>query len=415
MNNNNVHVKISRRMFNDRHYDDMFDYSTRWTVYFGSAGSGKSYSLAQKLILKGLKEKRRLLVTRKYASTLRHSVFQLFKDVLTSFHLLGACKITETMLYIELPNGSEFIFMGLDEENKLLSIQDISDVWVEEATEASQDLLEQLSLRIRGKASNHQIHLSFNPVSKTNYLYNFIVLNPPSSLKVIHSTYKDNKFLPQSYIDSLEDLIRTSPRKAKVYVYGEWGVMGQLVFENNWFVDIVNVKEYLSKGYVPRFGGDFGFTLDPTSVVGTLYHQQKQEIVVFGELYQRGLTNPDLVELLKENKWDKQKFYFDSADPKSIEELRRMGIKAFSAIKGKDSIKQGVSFLERHKIIVDESCTNMINELQSYAYRKDKKTGLYYVDKYEGDDHAIDALRYAYSDVYRTGKINTIPKNRLGV
>lgn len=408
-------VKISRKMFNDKYYEDLFDYSTRWVVYFGSAGSGKSYSLAQKLILKGLKEKRRVLITRKYAITLRHSVFQLFKDVLTSFKLIGGCKITETMLYIELPNGTEFIFMGLDEENKLLSIQDISDVWVEEATEASKDLLEQLSLRMRGKAKHHQIHLSFNPVTKTNYLYDFVILNPPANMKLLHSTYKDNRFLPQSYIDSLEDLVRTNPRKAKVYVFGEWGTMGQLVFENNWKTDSVNVREYLDKGYQLRFGGDFGFTLDPTAIVATVYHEQRNEIVIFDEIYERGLTNPDLCGKLQEKKWDRQKFFFDSADPKSIEELRRMGIRAFSAIKGRDSIKQGIAFLERHKIIIDESCTNLINEFQGYSYKKDKKTGLYLVDKYEGDDHAIDALRYAYSDVYRTGKINSMPKWQLGV
>ena len=412
---NEFKIQITSRMFNKVYYPYLTDYSKRWNFYFGSAGSGKSVFIVQKLIIKALKEKRRVLMCRKTGATLRQSTYQLTKDTLKTFGLLEECKVTDTMLYIQLPNGSEFIFMGLDEEQKLLSIQDISDVFVEEATEASRDVLEQLSLRLRGTASNHQIHIAFNPVSKLNFMYDFMVVTPPKDHFILQTTYKDNTFLPQSYIDSLEDLYRTNPKKAKVFCDGEWGVTGQLVFENNWKVDKVDVREYLNKGYVAKFGGDFGFTLDPTAVIGTLYHQESETIVIFGELYEHGLTNPDLVDRLKEKKWDKQKFYFDSADPKSIEELRRMGIKAFSAIKGKDSIKQGVAFLNRHKIIVDQECTNIINEFNDYAYKKDKKTGLYIVDKYEGQDHAIDALRYAYSDIYRSGRIKSMPKWYLGV
>ena len=337
------------------------------------------------------------------------------KDILTDFNLIQDCKVLETNLSIELPNGSEFLMIGLDDEAKLLSIQDISDVWIEEATEASKDLLEQLSLRMRGKAKNHQIHISFNPVSKINFMYDFMVVNPPTDAVILQTTYRDNRFLPKDYVKALEDLYRTNPRKAKVYCDGEWGVMGMLVFENNWKVQPVNVKELLSKGYTARFGGDFGFTLDPTAVVGTLYHQEREEIHIFDELYQHGLTNPDLRDELAKKKWDRQKFFFDSADPKSIEELRRMGIRAFSAIKGKDSILQGVAFLNRHKIFIDPSCENLINEFNGYAYQKDKQTGMYKMDKYEGADHAIDALRYAYSDIYRSGKINSMPKWYLGV
>ena len=176
-----INVKINKNIFSDKFYPELFNYSSRWNVYYGGAGSGKSYFIAQKLIVKALKEERRTLVVRRFGTSLRNSVYQLFKDVLKDFGMSDDCRITDSMLSITLPNGSAFIFMGADDEEKLLSIQDISDVFYEEATEGSRDLLEQLSLRMRGKASNHQIHLAFNPIAKSNYLYQFVEENPPRS------------------------------------------------------------------------------------------------------------------------------------------------------------------------------------------------------------------------------------------
>lgn len=410
-----LNIKITTRMFNKVYLPYLKKYDTRWNVFFGSAGSGKSVFVVQKLIIKAMQEKRRTLVCRKVGSTIRQSTFQLFKDILATFQLLDKCKVTETMLYIELPNGSEFIFMGLDEEQKLLSIQDISDIFVEEATEGSKDLLEQLSLRMRGKASNHQIHLAFNPVSKSNYLYDFCTVNQPKSFFMLKTTYKDNEFLPKEYIEALEDLYRTNPKKATVYCDGNWGNMGQLVFESNWSVEPIDVLSLTRKGFVPRLGGDFGFTLDPTVVLLTFYDKNTETIYVPDYIYGRGLTNPDLANCIRLKHWERKEIPFDSSDPKSIEELRRLGIIAKSTTKGKDSIRQGITFLSRHKIIIDPLVKHLIEELNNYQYQKDKNTGIYLLDKYEGEDHCIDALRYAYADIYKKGKLGTMEKAKLGV
>lgn len=412
-----IQLNIDKRLFNDVYFPYLFDYSHRWNFYYGSAGSGKSMFIAQKLVIKALRTKRRILVVRRYGTTIRQSVFQLFKDVLAQFKIIDKCKILDSTFYILLPNGSEFIFMGADDEYKLLSIQDISDVFVEEATECSKDFLEQLNLRMRGKAPYPQIHLAFNPVSTTNFMYEFMEINSPADSFILKTTYKDNKFLSKDYVEALEDLRRTNPRKAKVFCDGEWGTTGMLVFEDNWDIKYFDYKQLLKDNphFEVRFGGDFGFSLDPTTIIATLYDKENETIYVFDELYQKGMTNPDIAEWVKSKNYHKQIIYFDSAEPKSITELNRLGIKARPSAKGKDSIKFGIAFLQRHKIIIHPNCKNLINELRDYQFKQDKQTGEYYPDKFEGLDHTIDALRYAYADYYKSSRIKTLSKVYLGL
>lgn len=411
-----IPFKISKRVFNDVYFPYLQDYTHRWNFYYGSAGSGKSVFIAQKLVLKALRHKRRVLVVRRYGTTIRQSVYQLFKDTLAQFQIIDECRVVDSTFYIELPNGSELIFMGADDEYKLLSIQDISDVFVEEATETSKDFLEQLNLRMRGTAPNPQIHLAFNPVSTLNFMYDFMEINPPKGAFKLKTTYKDNKFLTPDYVAALEDLRRTNPKKARVFCDGEWGVTGLLVFEDNWEIREFDFKHKLkTKGIAPRFGADFGFSLDPTTVVPTLYNKEAEEIWIWDEIYERGLTNPDLAEKLRQRGWHKQLIWFDSAEPKSITELNRLGIRAKGASKGRDSIKYGIAYLQRHKIYVHPRCVNLINELRDYQYEKDKQTGQYNMEKFAGADHAIDALRYAYSEYYNTARFKTMSKLYLGL
>jgi phage terminase large subunit len=411
-----INIQITKRMFNEVYLKELKNYSTRWNFYFGSAGSGKSVFIAQKLIIKLLSEQRRLLVARRYGITLRQSVYQLFKDILKDFKIDKHCKITDSLMYIQFPNGSEILFMGMDDEQKLLSIQDISDVFIEEAVETNKDILEQLSLRMRGRATNHQLHLAFNPISKLNFMYDFMVNNPPNNSMVLKTTYKDNKFLPKEYIDSLEDLYRTNPDKARVYCDGEWGTVGKLVFNNNNYeFKEFNLNDLIKNNYEVRLGCDFGFTLDPTALIATLYDSKNETIYVFDEMYEKGLTNRDIATIIKDKKYHKQLIYFDSAEPKSIVELNRMGIRAKPCKKGRDSISFGLNFLLRHKLIIHPKCNNLKFELLDYQFKKDKNTGLYHSDKFEGSDHLIDALRYAYSDIYTTARFRTFKKSLLGV
>jgi len=118
-----INLNISRNMFNDNTYNRLFDYSYRFEVLMGSAGSGKSYGIAQKMILKALRSKRKMMICRKYGTTIKNTVFPLFKTVLGKFKIIQYCDVSEYNKIIKLPNGSELIFQGLDEETKLLSLE----------------------------------------------------------------------------------------------------------------------------------------------------------------------------------------------------------------------------------------------------------------------------------------------------
>ena len=162
-------LQLSKRIFNDAFYPMLFDYSHRYEVYKGSAGSGKSHFISQKLIIKAINDdNRRILVCRRWGSTVRETVWQLIVEQLRFFKIDDMCQFNKTDRTIVLPNGSTFIFFGLDDETKLLSLQNISDVWVEEVFECSRDIVEQLSLRMRGNKKNQQIYLSFNPISSSS-------------------------------------------------------------------------------------------------------------------------------------------------------------------------------------------------------------------------------------------------------
>ena len=161
-----VFLTLKKELCVPNFYPLLFDYSHRWEFYCGSAGSGKSYSIAQKIITRCCAEPIRVLVCRRYATTLRNSCFALFKEVLSKWKITKYVKIKETDMSITFPNGSQIIMCGLDTEEKLLSLTNISCVWVEEAFEVEKEKVEQLNLRMRGQASNQQIFLSWNPISK---------------------------------------------------------------------------------------------------------------------------------------------------------------------------------------------------------------------------------------------------------
>lgn len=408
-------LNISKNIFNDSYYPLLFDYSHRWEVYRGSAGSGKSHFIAQKLILKALKNKRRVLACRRYAVTIKNSVFQLFEDALKNFKIYKYCNINKSDRTITLPNGSQILFVGLDDEAKLLSLQDISDIFIEEVYEATRDIVEQLDLRMRGKAPNQQIFMAFNPISSKHWLYDFCEINPPDSFYYHVSTYKDNKFLPKSYTDSLEEMLTRNPRKAQVFVKGEWGVLVDDLVLPNHRIETFDIQEILRNPKIEvRAGLDIGY-VDPTAVVLSLYNKETKTIYIINEYYKRGSTLDEIVQAIKDMDIVKQKIYCDSADPRAIAFFKNNGLRAEGAKKGKDSVKTGISFLQNHTIICHSSCKNIAAELENYVYLRDKATNQLIEDKTDHDySHSIDALRYAYSDIYNSFKVKS-KKLNLGI
>ncbi|HEL2438346.1 TPA: PBSX family phage terminase large subunit, partial [Streptococcus suis] len=185
--------------FNKHIYDKLYDYSTFTEVHYGGASSGKSHGVIQKVVFKACqdwKHPRKILFLRKVGATVYDSIFEDVKQCLDYFQILDKCKVNNSAYRIELPNGAQFIFKGLDNPEKIKSIKGISDVVMEEASEFTLDDYTQLTLRLRDKKHKmKQIFLMFNPVSKVNWVYNAFFVKKPKNTVVYQTTYKDNRFL----------------------------------------------------------------------------------------------------------------------------------------------------------------------------------------------------------------------------
>ena len=375
----------------------------------GSAGSAKSYFITQKLIVRACREKIKILVCRRTGTTIRNTCFSLFKEILTKWQLLPYVKIRETDFNIKFPNGSEIIFIGLDEETKLLSLNGIGVIFIEEVYEVPKAIVEQLNLRLRGSTPNQQIIMAFNPISRNHWLYDFCEVSPPSSFIFIHSTYKDNPFLNAAYVAQLEELYSRNPAKARIYCEGKWGVDAEGLVITNWREQEFDAMDLAATGLEHRAGLDIGWT-DPTAIIDTLYDKDNKTIYVFNEFYKSGCQLSEIAEAAKAMNLTKTKIYVDSAEPRSIQYFKQEGLAAYPCAKGKDSVKAGLMFLQDNLIIVHPTCRNFITELENFSYIKSKLTGEYTEDTTHEWSHAIDACRYAYSDIYVKSKLKSINK-----
>jgi len=409
-----VNLKLNKKLFVPKFFPLLFDYSHRWEFWVGSAGSGKSYTIAQRLIMRCCKEPIRVLVCRRYATTLRNSCFALFKEIISKWQLNQFVSIRETDMSITFANGSQIIMIGLDTEEKLLSLQNVSTVWCEEAYEIEQSKVEQLNLRMRGQAANQQLILSWNPISKNSWLYKFSVEEPPENSVFIHSTYKDNPFLNAEYVAALDEMETRNPAKYRVYGRGEWGVDVEGLVITNWRQEIFDELELAALGYEHRAGMDIGW-VDPSAIIDTLYDRENKTIYVFNEFYKSGCQLTDLAAAIGNMNLTKTKLYVDAAEPRSIQFFKSEGIRAEGCAKGKDSVKAGLMFLQDHLIIVHPRCQKFIIELENFSYIKSKQTGEYTEDTTHEWSHAIDACRYAYSDIYTNTKLKTLSKSALSL
>lgn len=409
-----IKLSIKKNQFSPKLFPFLLDYSHRWEFWCGSAGSGKSYTISQKLIIRCCNERIRVLVCRRYATTIRQTVFALFKEILEKWQLIEYVQINESDFRIRFPNQSEIIFSGLDEETKLLSLSNISCIFVEEAFEVPKDIIEQLNLRMRGNNPNQQIILAWNPISQSHWLYDFSVVNPPESSIFIHSTYRDNPFLNEEYVKSLEELYVRNPAKARIYCDGEWGNDPEGMVFKNWKVEDFDYLELSASGLEHRVGSDFGF-VDPSTIVASLWDKDNKIIYVYDEFYKKGCQLDDMYKAMIDMGLRKSRIYMDSAEPRSIDYFRRQGINAVPCIKGRDSVEARIAFLQNHLIIISPKCKNVINEFENFCFLKDKKTGSYSDKMDHTYSHTIDGLGYSYSDIYTKQRLRTLDKSILGL
>lgn len=409
-----INLNLKKSLFTPKAFPYIFDYSHRWEFWYGGAASSKSFSISQKLIIRCCREKITVAVCRRYGSTLRNSCFSLFKQILAQWKLTPYVKIKETDMTIEFPNGSKIIHLGLDDEQKLLSINNIGCFWIEEAFEVSKEIVEQINLRMRAKVENQQIIMSWNPISKNSWIYDFVEVKPPENSVKLHFTFKDNPFLSQAYIDAMEDMRVRNPAKARVYYYGEYGVNPEGLVITNWRCEDFDAMKLAAAGLEHRVGMDIGY-IDPSAVINTLYDRNNKTIYVFEEFYKRGCQLSDLSSAIKDMNIGKTKIFVDAAEPRTIQFFKNENINAVACKKGRDSVKAGLRFLQDNLIIVHPSCKDFIRELENFSYIKSKQTGEFTEDTTHEFSHAIDAARYAYSDIYTNTKLKTLDKSALGL
>lgn len=373
----------------------------RIQIYFGGSSSGKSFFLAQRSVIDVLSG-RNYLVVRAVARTLRSSCWNEIVKAINRMGLVEQFNIGKSEMTITCKvNGCQFLFAGLNDVERVKSITSaegvITDIWIEEATETERQDFKQLEKRLRGFSKHtKRLILSFNPIYKEHWIFKEFFGSwvdgktwyEDEGMSILKTTYRDNKFLPEEDRKALEN--ETDPYYKDVYSDGNWGVLGDVIFKNWRVEDLSELKKTADKSL---YGLDFGFSTDPAAGVKLVYQKAKKQIYILDELYERGLTNSQLAQILLP--WcNGLPIVCDSAEPKSIKELQNYHIRAMSAKKGPDSLGHGIQWLQGHEIIVDVECQNMKNELQLYQWRKDRDGNSMRVPE-DRDNHLIDALRYA--------------------
>ena len=253
----NIKLTIKKDIFNNV-YREYLDNEDRYLLFYGGGSSGKSYFIVQRYVYRLLKYKMNLLVVRQTGNTNRNSTFALFKQVISKWNLAKYFKINESDLRIKCINGNEIIFSGLDDSEKLKSVTfqsgELTDIWVEEATETEEADINQLKVRLRGGNSKKQTVLSFNPVSINHWIKKHFIDSKLAT--VIHTTYKDNKFISDEDKEVLEAFKDSDPYYYQVYCLGQWGVLGKTVFDSE------KVNDRISKLEKPIKTGFFIYDYD---------------------------------------------------------------------------------------------------------------------------------------------------------
>ena len=407
-------LKLNKNLFNDIYFEYLFNYSKKFEVYYGGAASGKSVFVAQKILVKALNDKRRVLILRKTMASQKESCWRLMLQLLSDWKIYGMCHINKSDMTIALPNGSLLLFKGLDDPEKIKSITDINDCWCEELTEFTAEDFDQLILRLRSTKPNTQFFVTFNPVSKANHCYKrwfapeAVVGDDTFILK---TTYKSNRFVPKDYIRNLEMMMITNPTYYKIYALGEFCTLDKLVF-NNWKVEEFDHTKL--KGEL-LCGLDFGYVNDLTAFSASILDEENKILYIFKEWCEKGKTNEEISRAISSLGFSKSSIICDSAEPKSIEELKRNGlVRVKPSVKGKDSILNGIQRMQQYRIIIHPSCTNTITEFENYSWKKDKQSDEYINEPIDDFNHSIDSIRYSIQCVGK-GHLKSISKQLLGL
>lgn len=390
-------------------YKTFWNFRGRYRVVKGSRASKKSKTTALWYIYNIMKYPgSNLLVIRKVGRTLKDSCYS---DLKWAVHRLGVDHLWNfTLSPLEgeyLPTGQKILFRGLDDPLKITSITVPSGVlcwmWIEEAYEVMKEPdFDMLDESIRGECPDNlwkQITITFNPWNERHWLKRRFFDREDPEVLALTTNYLCNEWLDSADLAVFERMRVNNPRRYAVAGLGGWGVVEGLIYEK-WHEETFDYKEVIKThpDIKSAFGLDFGYTNDPSAFFCGLVDLAEKKLWVFDELYEKGLSNRELFRRIFTMGYMKERITADSAEPKSIDELKSLGMyRIKGAKKGKDSILNGIQWIQDLEIIVHPRCVNFLTEISNYTWDADKfgKKLNVPIDDF---NHLMDAMRYALED-----------------
>ena len=382
-------------------YKSLMQSTNRYTVVSGGRGSGKSYGVNTFLLLLTFESDHNILFTRYTMASAHISIIPEFLEKIELLGLEDSFEITKTQI-VNKDSGSKIIFRGLrtssgDQSASLKSLQGVTTWVLEEAEELNDEtVFDKIDLSVRSNKRQNRVIMILNPATKEHWIYKKFFEGKgveggsnieSDEVTYIHTTYLDNKDnLPQSNIDALESEKYTNPEKYNHIVLGGWLSRREGVVFTNW-----SFGEFNPDDLQVSYGQDYGFSNDPSTLVGIAIDKKNKSIYAKEYMYTTQLTTSDIARI-NLSVCGRSLIVGDSAEPRLIQELSNKGCNIRGAKKGAGSISGGISIIQDYKLIVDRDSTNIAMELNNYTY-KDKGSGLV-IDDY---NHALDALRYIVS------------------
>lgn len=394
-------------------YATYWNYKGRYRVVKGGRGSKKSTTTALWIIYNMMKYPlANTLVIRRVFNTHKDSTYTQLKwasNILKVSHLWKFSKSPLEATYI--PTGQKILFRGLDDPMSITSITvehgHLCWCWFEEAFQVmNEDDFNKVDMSIRGelpKGYFKQITLSFNPWSEKHWLKKRFFDAEDEDVLAITTNYACNEFLGEDDKKLFEKMKINNPRRYNIEGLGNWGIAEGLIYNNfeELDFDIEEIKK--RKNIKSAFGLDFGYTNDPTAFICSLVDLDNMEIFIFDEHYQKAMSNKMIVDMIKYKGYAKERIIGDSSEPKSIDDIKKQGIyRIKGARKGKDSILNGIQYIQDFKIYVHPKCENTIIELSNYVW--DTKDGNAINKPIDDYNHLMDALRYSLEDIRLGGK-----------
>lgn len=389
-------MDVGRNITLSQRYEALFEADTRYIIVIGGRGSGKSFAVATFLSLLSYENDETILFTRKTLSSAHLSVIPEFVE---KIELMGAeahFDVRKTDIDNRL-SGSRILFRGLqsssgDNTANLKSIQGVTCWVLDEAEELTdEEVFDRVDLSVRHKTKQNRVIMVMNPSHKDHFIYKrfFESRGVPDTFNgtvdnvtYIHTTYRDNiEHLSDSYIQQINVMRDRRPERYKHQILGLWRDRSEGVIYTNW-----RIGDFVDTGIVV-YGQDYGFSVDPTTLVKVSIDKTKKIIYAKELLYRTGMTTSDIYEVNKRYAGDAL-IIGDSAEPRLIEELRQKGNNIIGAVKGQGSVSGGIALIQDYELVVDGE--NLVKELNGYVW-SDKKSNT----PIDASNHILDALRYA--------------------